>query len=82
MMLDDDKPAEEEHHMAYTQRIFEAHGKMGFRRRKRVWVCYSTKVRYAFPSDYYTGFRGIGRNNFESDSTSDNSRMSVIQLSD
>ena len=81
-MLDDDEPAEKKRHMAYRQGIFEAYGKLGFKRRKRVGFCFSTKVKSAFPSDFYTGFRGIGENNSESDSTSDNSRTSVIQLSD
>ena len=58
-MLDDDEFAEKKRHMAYTQGIFEADRKLGFRRRKRAGFCFSAKVKSAFPSDYYTGFRGI-----------------------
>ena len=81
-MPEDDLLAEKKRHMAYTQGTLEAYVKMGTGRRKRVGFCNEIKVKAAFPSEYFTEFRGISENNLESDCTTSSSKMSIIQLLD
>ena len=76
----DDLAPEERRHMAYTMAIEIAHGKCGFRNRKRLGWCVETLTRNTFPSESYTGFRNIGEG--EDSSTSSSEESSVVLLSD